>query len=70
MDAKARTLQGGYGMITESIILNVLSILAIGWYVAGAILFLPIGQWIRRDCKKCGKEQANEDVEKEGRRND
>ena len=55
-------------MITESIILNVLSILAIGWYVAGTILFLPIGQWIkwiRRDCKKCGKEQANEDVEKD-----
>ena len=53
-------------MITESIILNVLSILAIGLYVTGAILFLPIGQWIRRDCKKCGKEQANEDVENEG----
>ena len=49
MDAEtvSRTLQGGDGMKTGSIILNVLSILAIGWYVTGAILFLPIGQWIK-----------------------
>ena len=47
-------------MITGSIALDVFSLLAIGW--VGAILLLPIGQWIdyKRDCKKYGKEQADE----------
>lgn len=47
-------------MITGSIILDVLVLLAIGW--SGAFLLLPVGQWIcyKRDCKKHGKEQADE----------
>jgi len=47
-------------MITGSIILDVLALLAIGW--SGAFLLLPVGQWIgyKRDCKKHGKEQADE----------
>jgi len=47
-------------MITGSITLDVLSLLCIGWI--GAFLLLPLGQWIsyKRDCKKHGKEQADE----------
>ena len=47
-------------MITGSIILDVLALLAIGW--SGAFLLLQVGQWIgyKRDCKKHGEEQANE----------
>ena len=47
-------------MITGSIMLDVLVFLAIGW--SGAFLLLPVGQWIdyKRDCKKHGKEQADE----------
>lgn len=47
-------------MMTGSITLDVLALLAIGW--AGAILLLPLAQWIayKRDCKKYGKEQAYE----------
>lgn len=43
--------------ITGDILTDVLAILAIAW--AGAILLLPVGQWIdyKRDCKKHGKEQ-------------
>ena len=44
-------------MITGSILLDVASLLAFGW--VGAILLLPVGQWIsyKRDCKKHGKAQ-------------
>lgn len=47
-------------MVTGSIMLDVLAVLAIGW--SGAILLLPVGQWIsyRRDCKKYGKKCADE----------
>ncbi len=40
--------------------LDVLPFLAIGW--AGAFLLIPIYQWIdyKRECKKHGKEQADE----------
>ena len=40
--------------------LDVLFLLGIGY--AGAYLLLPIAQWIdyKRDCKKHGKEQADE----------
>ena len=46
-------------MITGSILLDVLAVLAIWWYVAGAILWLPIGKWI----KKYGKEQEDDVTE-------
>lgn len=47
-------------MITGDILTDVLALLAIGG--CGAILMLPIAQWIdyKRDCKKHGKEQADE----------
>ena len=46
--------------ITGDILTDVLTILAIAW--AGAILLLPIGQWVeyKRDCKKYGKKLADE----------
>lgn len=46
--------------ITGDILTDVLTILAIAW--TGAILLLPFGQWIdyKRDCKKYGKECADE----------
>ena len=46
--------------ITGDILTDVLMLSAIAW--AGAILLLPVGQWIayKRDCKKHGKEQADE----------
>ena len=60
MDAVARSISGGRKMITGSVMLDVLALMAIGW--CGAILLLPIGQWIsyKRDCRKYGKEQADE----------
>ena len=47
-------------MITESPLIDAVSIVAIGWCIA--FLMLPIGQWIdyKRDCKKHGKRQADE----------
>ena len=47
-------------MFTGSIMTDVFAFLAIGW--AGAFLLVPIAQWIsyKHDCKKHGKEQANE----------
>ena len=47
-------------MITGSPLLDALSFVALGW--VGAFLLLPIGQWIdhKKDCKKHGKEQADE----------
>lgn len=47
-------------MITGSPLLDALTFVVFGW--AGAFLLLPIGQWIdyRRDCRKHGKEQADE----------
>lgn len=46
--------------ITGNILTDVLTILAIAW--VGAILLLPMGQWIayKKDCKKYGKAQADE----------
>ena len=46
--------------IMGDILTDVLTLLAIAW--AGAILLLPIGQWVeyKKDCKKHGKEQADE----------
>lgn len=46
--------------ITGDILTDVLTILAIAW--TGAILLLPVGQWIdyKKDCKKYGKEWADE----------
>lgn len=46
--------------ITGDILNDVLTLLAVAW--VGAILLLPIGQWIdyKRDCKKHGKEQSDE----------
>ena len=40
--------------------LDVFTLLGIGY--AGALLLIPLGQWIsyKRDCKKHGKEQADE----------
>lgn len=40
--------------------LDVFALLGIGY--AGAFLLIPIAQWIeyKRDCKKHGKEQADE----------
>ena len=46
--------------ITGNILTDVFMLLGIAW--VGAILLLPVGQWIayKRDCKKYGKEQADE----------
>ena len=46
--------------ITGNVLTDVLLLLVIAW--AGAILLLPIGQWIayKKDCKKYEKEQADE----------
>ena len=47
-------------MIFGSPLIDALAVLAIGW--VGAFLLVPIAQWIeyKRDCKKHGKEQADE----------
>ena len=47
-------------MILGSPIIDALSFVVIGWI--GAILLLPLAQWIeyKRDCKKHGKEKADE----------
>lgn len=47
-------------MITGSTLLDAIALVALGW--AGALLLLPVGQWIdyKKDCKKHGKEQADE----------
>lgn len=47
-------------MMTGSIVLDAIAFLSIGW--VGAIILLPICQWIayKRDCKKYGKELADE----------
>ena len=47
-------------MITRDAMLDVFSLLAIGY--SCAFLLIPLGQWIsyKRDCKKHGKEQADE----------
>ena len=47
-------------MITGNVTLDVFALLAIGY--AGAFLLVPLGQWIsyKRDCKKHGKEQADQ----------
>ena len=47
-------------MITGSPLLDALAFVAIGW--GGAILLLPIAQWInyKRDCKKYGKKTVDE----------
>lgn len=47
-------------MFTGSPMLDALALIAIGW--TGAILFLPLAQWIdyKRDCHKHGKETADE----------
>ena len=47
-------------MITGRHLLDALAFVAVGW--VGAFLLLPVGQWIayRMDCKKHGKEQADE----------
>ena len=64
MDAVARTISGRRaGMtipITGDILTDVFMLLGIGY--VGAILLLPVGQWIeyKKDCKKHGKEQADE----------
>lgn len=46
--------------ITGDVLTDVLTLVAIAWGVA--ILLLPVGQWIdyKKDCKKHGKEQADE----------
>lgn len=46
--------------ITGEVLTDVLMLLTIAW--GGAILLLPIGQWVeyKRDCRKYGKEQADE----------
>ena len=46
--------------ITGDVLTDVLTLLAIAW--ASAILLLPVGQWIdyKKDCKKHGKELADE----------
>lgn len=48
------------GMILGDPLLDALAFVVIGW--VGAILLLPIGQWIeyKRDCKKYGKKTADE----------
>lgn len=45
---------------TGDIMLDVFVFIGIGY--AGAILLVPVAQWIeyKRDCKKHGKEQADE----------
>ena len=47
-------------MILGDPLLDALAFVVIGW--VGAILLLPIGQWIeyKRDCKRYGKSQADE----------
>lgn len=47
-------------MIYGSPIIDALAFVVIGWI--GAILLLPLAQWIeyKHDCKKYGKEQADE----------
>lgn len=47
-------------MITGSSLTDALAFVAIGWCIAS--LFIPIAQWIdyKRDCKKHGKETADE----------
>ena len=47
-------------MILGSPIVDALAFVAFGF--VGAILLLPLSQWIdyKRDCKKHGKEQADE----------
>lgn len=47
-------------MITGDVMPDVFALLAIGYSVA--FLLIPLGQWIsyKRDCKKHGKEQADE----------
>ena len=46
--------------ITGDVLTDVFMLLGIAW--AGAILLLPVGQWVayKWDCKKHGKEQADE----------
>ena len=46
--------------IMGDILTDVLMLLAIAWVVT--ILLLPVGQWVeyKKDCKKYGKEQADE----------
>ena len=46
--------------ITGSVILDVLCLLCFGW--VGAFILIPVAQWIeyKRDCKKYGKDQADE----------
>lgn len=47
-------------MILGDPLLDALAFVVIGW--VGAILLLPIGQWIeyKRDCKRYGKPKADE----------
>ena len=47
-------------MITGSPLLDAIAFVICGW--AGALLLLPIGQWIdyKKDCRKHGKAQADE----------
>lgn len=46
--------------ITGDVLADVFMLLGIAW--GSAILLLPIGQWIeyKKDCKKYGKELADE----------
>ena len=46
--------------VTGDVLIDVLMLLIIAW--VGAILLLLVGQWIvyKWDCKKYGKEQADE----------
>ena len=48
-------------MITGSPILDALAFVVFGW--VGALLLLPVGQWIdyKKDCRKHGKAQADEE---------
>lgn len=52
--------RGWCEMITGDVMIDVFALLAIGY--AGAFLLVPLGQWIsyKRDCKRHGKEQADE----------
>ena len=56
-------------MISGSMLVDAVGIVAIGWCIA--FIMLPIGQWIdyKRDCKKHGKETTDEirRSEKDGR---
>lgn len=47
-------------MIFGNPLIDALAFVAIGW--VGAIFFLPLAQWIeyKLDCKRLGKEQADE----------